>query len=146
MQAVLLVGIQATGKSSFYRARFVDTHVRINLDMLRTRSREARLLQFCCETRQPFVVDNTNVTRAERAVYIAAAREVSMGVVGYYFESAIEPALARNAGREADRFVPERGVRGTHARLELPRLEEGFDELHYVRLSDGAFEIEGWRA
>ncbi len=36
VQAILFSGIQATGKSSFYRERFFHTHVRINLDMLRT--------------------------------------------------------------------------------------------------------------
>lgn len=30
MQAVILVGLQASGKSSLYRERFFTTHVRIN--------------------------------------------------------------------------------------------------------------------
>ena len=33
MEMVLFVGIQATGKPSFYLERFFRTHVRINLDM-----------------------------------------------------------------------------------------------------------------
>ena len=37
MQVVILIGIQGSGKSTFCRKRFFDTHVRINLDMLRTR-------------------------------------------------------------------------------------------------------------
>jgi len=40
MQAVIFMGIQATGKTSFYRERFADTHIRISLDMLRTTQRE----------------------------------------------------------------------------------------------------------
>ena len=40
MEMVLFVGIQATGKSSFYLERFFRTHVRINLDMLKTHHRE----------------------------------------------------------------------------------------------------------
>ena len=36
MEAVLFVGLQASGKSTFYRERFFRTHVRINLDMLKT--------------------------------------------------------------------------------------------------------------
>jgi predicted kinase len=35
MQAVILVGIQAAGKSPFYRERFFGSHVRISLDLLR---------------------------------------------------------------------------------------------------------------
>jgi predicted kinase len=35
MEAVIFVGIQGSGKSTFYNERFVDTHIRINLDMLK---------------------------------------------------------------------------------------------------------------
>ena len=45
MEMVLFIGIQATGKSSFYLERFFRTHVRINGDMLKTRHREELLIQ-----------------------------------------------------------------------------------------------------
>ena len=61
MEAVILIGIQATGKSTFYKEYFYDTHVRINLDMLKTRRREDILLQACIQAKQSFVVDNTNI-------------------------------------------------------------------------------------
>jgi hypothetical protein len=38
-QAVIFVGMQASGKTSFYRQRFFETHLRISLDMARTRQR-----------------------------------------------------------------------------------------------------------
>ena len=78
MEAVIFVGLQGAGKSTFYRERFFATHLRINLDMLKTRHREGRFLQACIETRQPFVVDNTNPTRAERQVYIEAAKQAGL--------------------------------------------------------------------
>lgn len=37
MEAIVFVGIQAAGKTSFYRERFFRTHIRLSLDMLRTR-------------------------------------------------------------------------------------------------------------
>ena len=74
--------------------------------MLKTRNREARLLKFCCETQQPFVVDNTNPTRADRLRYISSAKEAGMLLIGYDFESSIEPALNRKADREKERQVP----------------------------------------
>ena len=40
MELILLIGIQASGKSTFFKRRYCDTHVRINLDMLKTRHRE----------------------------------------------------------------------------------------------------------
>ena len=145
MQCVLFIGLQATGKSSFFQRRFVDTHVRLNLDMLRTRHREAVLLKACLDTRQPFVVDNTNPTRDDRRRYIDAARAARFGVAGYFFESRIDDALRRNAARM--RQVPERGVRATGLRLQRPALDEGFDALAFVRLVEATadFQVEDWR-
>lgn len=145
MEAILLCGIQATGKSTFCKQRLFNSHVRINLDMLRTRHREAILLRACIAAGQPFVVDNTSPTRADRQPYITAARAAGFRVVGYYFESRIGDALARNDARAAAEQVPGRGIHGTHARLELPRRDEGFDELHYVRITTTGFEILPWQ-
>lgn len=39
----------------------------INLDTLKTRNRERILLAACLEAKQPFVLDNTNLTREVRA-------------------------------------------------------------------------------
>ena len=47
MEAVIFVGIQGSGKTTLYRERFFDTHVRISLDMVRTREREQLLLAAC---------------------------------------------------------------------------------------------------
>src|SRR6516164_1171756 len=99
MEAVLFIGVQASGKSTFYRERFFATHVRINLDMLKTRHRERRFLEVCLETRQPFVVDNTNPTRTQRQVYITAAKQAGFRVKGYYFQSKIEDCQSRNEQR-----------------------------------------------
>ena len=41
MEAVIFTGIQASGKSTFFKERFFDTHVRINLDMLDSKSGKA---------------------------------------------------------------------------------------------------------
>lgn len=145
-ELVLFCGIQATGKSSFYVARFLHTHVRLNLDVLRTRHRERVLLDACLGCGQSVVIDNTNPTPSERAVYIEAARAAGFTVIGYYFASQVAAALARNAGRPEAQRVPDRGVRGTAARLVHPRVAEGFDALHYVRLdAERGFVVEVWR-
>ncbi len=142
MEAVVFVGLQASGKSSFYKERFFATHVRISLDLLRTRNRERRLLALCLETQQPFVIDNTNPTREERAKYIDAAKSAKYSVVGFYFRSKAEDCLARNQQR-TDR-VPDVGLLSTAKKLELPTLEEGFDTLKYVRLTEAGFVVEEW--
>src|SRR5262245_36568624 len=83
MEAVILCGAQGSGKTTLYRDRFLETHARVSMDLLRTRAREARFLQLCLETRMPFVVDNTNPSTADRARYIEPARAAGFRVIGY---------------------------------------------------------------
>jgi predicted kinase len=146
MEAVILCGIQGSGKSTFCRERLFHTHVRINLDMLQSRHREVLLLTACLNARQSFVIDNPNPTREERARYIAPARAAGFKVVGYYFESKIGDALARNELRGPGQRVPERGLRGTHSRLQVPARKEGFDALYHVRFGaePNEFEVEAF--
>ena len=145
MEAVIFIGLQAAGKSSFYKERFFDTHVRINLDMLKTRHREILLLRACLTMQQRFVVDNTNPTLAERARYISPARSAGFRIIGYYFQSKVQDCLARNERREPWARVPAKAIAGTYTKLQLPSLAEGFDALHYVRTDDGGrFLVEGW--
>lgn len=146
MESIIFIGIPACGKSTFFRYRFFDTHVRINLDMLRTRHREARLLQTCLETGQAFVVDNTNATAELRAKYLKAAKDTGFRVVGYYFQSRIEECLRRNAERNEAQRIPEKGILAMYRTLEIPSYDEGFDALQYVTLSpNGGFCVEEWR-
>ena len=143
MHAVLFIGIQGSGKSTFYRERFFETHVRLSLDLLRTRHRERLLLAACLAARQAFVIDNTNVRIEQRAVYLQAAHGAGFRTSGYYFVTDLQAALRRNAAREGLRKIPVAGVIGTFKRLEPPRLEEGFDELFTVAIDDGgAFVVQ----
>lgn len=143
MEAVIFAGIQASGKSSFYREHFFDTHLRINLDMLKTRHCEAILLRACIEAKQPFVVDNTNPSAEERAKYIEIAHADGFRLIGYYFRSPVKEALARNARRTGKARVPEKGIFGTYKRLQVPNLEEGFDLLYHVHIDGtGRFVVE----
>lgn len=146
MEAVIFIGIQGAGKSTFYKERFFATHLRINLDMLKTAHREKRFLEVCIETRQPFVVDKTNPTRVERRRYIEAAKQAGFRVIGYYFQSKVEVCKRRNEQRSEGERIPLQGILGTAGRMELPKIEEGFDELLYVR-SDEAnrFVVEEWK-
>jgi len=145
--ALLLIGIPATGKSSFCRHYLFESHVRINRDQLKTRYREHLLLDACLCGRQPFVVDNTNVSRSVRAPFITLAKRNGFRVIGYYFSSKLDEALERNRLRHGDARIPDKGVAGMAGRLQLPDLSEGFDELWYVRMDgSGGFICEEWCA
>jgi predicted kinase len=145
MQAIIFIGIQATGKTTFYQQNFLNTHVRISLDLLKTRHREMAFLNTCLQTQQKFVVDNTNPTIEDRERYMALAKGSQFEVIGYYFESKIRGALDRNKQRSGRQQIPEPGILGTYNKLELPSYQEGFDQLYYVRInSDGQFSVESW--
>lgn len=145
MEAVIFIGIQGSGKSSFYHERFFRTHVRINLDMLKTKHRLGVLFNACLEVRQPFVLDNTNITREVRAPLIAQSKNAGFRVVGYYFRSDIASALARNNERLDAARIPDRGVLGTYKKLEIPQRAEGFDALYYVQIDPaGSFQVQEW--
>ena len=136
MQAIIFCGLQAAGKSSFYKTYFFNTHIRINLDMLHTRRREDLLLAACIEMKQPFVVDNTNPSVKERAKYVSLARDAGFEVVCYYFSEGLEACLARNAERDVSQQIPVKGVLATYYKFQVPLFEENFHKLYHVRLAD----------
>jgi predicted kinase len=145
MQAVIFIGIQASGKSTFYKERFFNTHIRINLDMLKTRNREDILLEACLRAKQPFVVDNTNPTVESRAKYIQAANIANFRIEAYYFESTLQEATLRNMTRTGKAQVPSHAVAITYRRLQPPTHEEGFDAVYRVRLlPSGEFLVDDW--
>ena len=145
MERIIFIGIQATGKSEFYKHWFYNTHIRINLDMLKTRNKEKILVDACFEAKQPFVVDNTNPTVADRKKYIDIAKSKKYKIVGYYFSSNINEAIERNEKRTGKAKVPVAAIRSTYSKMELPVYGEGFNELYYVQIKDNDFTIEEYK-
>jgi predicted kinase len=133
MELVLFIGIPGSGKSTFYAQKFLDTHVRINRDMLRTEAREKILIEACLRAKQPFVLDNTNVTAEKRAPYIKQANAANFRVVGYFFDCPVEEALKRNEGRAGKARVPKVAIYAMAKKLEVPQLSEGFEKLFRVK-------------
>jgi len=142
MECVIFIGIQASGKSTFYKEKFFKTHMRINLDMLRTRNREDIFLAASVKAKQPFVVDNTNPTIAAREKYIRIAREYGFKVIGYHFEPDYSLSYERNKVRQGREQVSEIGIKSTLKKLQKPMYNEGFDELYSVKSSAGIFSVE----
>lgn len=141
-EAAIFVGIQASGKSTFYRQRLFDTHVRISLDMLHTRRREQLLVAACLEAGQSFVIDNTNPSPEDRARYIEPARREDFRVVAYFFETSLADAIGRNKLRPGKQNIPIPGIHLAFSKLKAPALSEGFDAIYTVRIAgDGEFVV-----
>ena len=143
-QMILLMGIPGSGKSTFATTNVQPDFVRISQDVLRTRSRVDSALAEALRERRNIVIDNTNVMRKERERFIVPARQVGYRVTGYYFQSIIEDCLSRNAQRSGTARIPALGVVARAKALELPSYDEGFDELHYVSISETGFEVKAW--
>ena len=145
MEIILFIGLQASGKSTFYHHFFDKTHLHLSMDMLKTRYRENIFLHACIKGKQNVVVDNTNPTTKERERYIQLFSEAGFKIVAYYFELKLDECLARNAKRNGKKCIPEVGLKGTFNKLELPQYDEGFDEIYYVKMVDNEFCIEKWK-
>ncbi len=151
MELVVFVGLQGSGKSTFYRQRFASSHVHVSKDNFPSaRSRDRRqmaLLREALELGHSVVVDNTNPTAEERARLISLGRATGSRIVGYYFESRIGDALERNRSREGKARVPDVAIFATAKKLERPSYAEGFDELFQVCLDpSGGFTLAAWHS
>lgn len=142
----LLMGIPASGKTTFFRRVLADGPVEhVSLDVLGTRTRERAAFQAALAARRSVAVDDTDVTRKQRAGWLAAAKAAGYRTVGLFFRSVLADCLARNEAREGKAKLKRLALLGMSARLELPSREEGFDRLFFVRIVDGLFEIEPWK-
>ena len=136
---VIFTGIPASGKSTFYKEFFFNSHIRISLDLLNTRNKEGKLLQYCFETQSKVVIDNTNVTKESRKKYIEYALHNKYKVIGYYFDSSVQDCLERNKNRKDS--INEIGIKTKYKELEKPLFEEGFNTIFMVKMLGQKFEV-----
>jgi len=142
---VILMGLQGSGKSTFYRQFLSDEFVRVNLDTLKTRNKEAELVEECLAKGTSFAVDNTNPAKADRQRYIPVAREHGYKVVGYFMESKLKDCMERNEKRQGKEKIPRTAIAATSNKLEMPSYEEGFDELYFVKNDGVTMTVSEWR-
>jgi predicted kinase len=150
MEMVVLIGLQASGKSTFYRQRFAETHALVSKDLLRNNKNPARrqtqLIEDALQAGRSLVVDNTNATREERVELARLGHGHGAMVTGYYFEPRLKRSLELNARREGKARVPDVAVFATMKRLVRPSYGEGFDQLFHVRaVDDMGFDVSDWK-
>jgi predicted kinase len=141
MEIIIFCGIQASGKTTFYKEHFFKTHLRISLDQLHTRNKEQVFINACFSVQQRFVIDNTNPTKEERSKYITAAKTHKYKVIGCFFKTNINDAIHRNSQRIGKENIREVGIRATNNKLEPPTFSEGFDELYLVEIVGDGFDV-----
>lgn len=101
---MIFVGLPGAGKSHFYRARFANTHALVSKDLMSNgrRSKTWRQTEKAREILRNggnVVIDNTNISRVERAALLEVARECGARATAYYFDVSRDDCRARNATR-----------------------------------------------
>jgi predicted kinase len=136
VRVVVLCSLPGAGKSSWCAANLEQTHVVVSKDRMksarRKQDRQARELRAALAAGSSVVVDNTNLTVADRAAIVVIAQEFGAPVGAILVEAPLATCLERNAARVGTACVPEGILRGMARRLEPPTLAEGFVEVRIV--------------
>jgi predicted kinase len=146
LECVILVGMPAAGKTTFFRQYLAATHRHVSKDLWPNASsrdrRQRRVLDEALGQAASVCVDNTNATAADRAPIIAIAHAHGASLVGYFFDVTTRQAVARNAERQGRQKVANVAIFTVAKRLQPPTLAEGFDQLFRVTLNeDRTFKV-----
>jgi predicted kinase len=143
MEVAILIGLQASGKTTFYRTHLAATHDHVSKDNFpRARNRQNRQLSLIADSLaagRNVAVDNTNPSPAEWAPLIDVAHAYSATAVAYWFPVDVETSIARNAARPEP--VPDVGLFATLSRLRRPTATDGFSRIYSVVANAGSFTV-----
>ena len=147
MELIVFVGLQASGKSTFFRERFAGTYQHVSKDLFphnrNKNRRQEQLLRAALSAGRSVIVDNTNPRPEDRRPLVRLGHEHGAKVLGYFFEASVRECLRRNEMREGKARVPDVAIYATVEKLVAPTIVEGFDELFCVRLNGFAYEVHG---
>jgi len=131
-EAIIFIGLQGSGKTTYFLDHFAATHAHISRDVQQTAERETAFIRECLHSGRSFVVDDTNATRAVRARYIREAKAAGFTVLCYFFDTPVRMAIGRNNHRKDKKPIPVPAILRTAKRLEQPSVEEGADEIRTI--------------
>ncbi|MGW7132393.1 AAA family ATPase [Streptomyces bobili] len=143
----VLVGLQASAKSTFYAQRLSGRYALVSKDLFprgakNKQWRQMSLVEDHLAAGRSVAVDNTNPSPQEWGPLVEAAHARGATVTAYWFPPDVAGSLRRNAAREGRARVPDIGVLATLKRLREPSPADGFDAVREVRLDGrGGFEI-----
>lgn len=133
---IVFVGLQAAGKSTFFRTQLAATHVHVSKDLMgnaRNRDeRQVRMIEEAFLAGRSVAIDNTNPTPLVRAPLIALGRRYSARVVALFFESIVNDAVIRNRTRVGKARVPDVTIYVAARKIVPPSVGEGFDEVRVL--------------
>ena len=105
-ETVILVGLQGSGKSTYFQAHLAATHVLVSGDVQGSIQKQMETVRNCLNQQRSFAVDNTNLTRTARAPFIDLAKQAGYRVSARYFEVPVRVAIGRNNYRRDKKPIP----------------------------------------
>jgi predicted kinase len=132
-EAVIFVGLQGAGKTTYFTQHFADTHVHISRDVQKTTERELALFRNCLDSGKSFVIDDINATRASRAKLVRESKAAGYVVNAYFFDTPTRTAIGRNNYRRDKKPIPVPAILRAAKTLESPTVEEGFDHVVTIK-------------
>ncbi|KPV76179.1 uncharacterized protein RHOBADRAFT_42507 [Rhodotorula graminis WP1] len=173
-EVVIFVGPPGVGKTTFFKTHFAPKgYVHVNQDTLKTRQACLAAVRRALTASPPksVVVDNTSPSASVRAEYVDLVRSLNVPGAGgavpvpvpvrvrcVYFTAPLELAMhnsvyralhepedASGSGRRRE-VLPLAAFLGYKSRLEVPRLDEGFDDLKHVhfKFSGSPDQLARW--
>jgi predicted kinase len=147
MELIIFVGLQGSGKSTFYNTYFAATHEYVSKDLLsnnrKPQRRQMQLIEEALEQQLSVVVDNTNPTPEVRKPLLEIGHLYGATVTGYFFKAEVKQCIERNRQRTGKAKVPLVAIYATAKKLQQPTYAEGFDALYTVEIADnGTFDVQ----
>jgi predicted kinase len=141
-----MIGLQASGKTTFCRQVLAADHVVVSKDAFpnarHRQRRQLRLISDALAEGRSVAVDNTNPSPQEWQPLIDVARANGAAPVGYWFPPDLAATRQRNAIREGRARVPDVGLYATLKQLRRPTRTDGFDRLYLVGFDgEGGFDV-----
>src|SRR3954469_11703519 len=111
LECVIMVGLPGAGKSTYAR-RAYPHHAYISKDAFPSSARDKQArqdaaLRAALASGRSALVDNTNVTPADRAAIAGIARGFGAAVTVVFVDASTREAVARNEGRSGKAKVPK---------------------------------------
>lgn len=141
---IMLVGIPASGKSSYAKENYKDYKI-YSSDKLREKlfnnvndqTHNDELFRYIhkniikdLQNGINVVYDATNIYSRNRKSFLNKLFNINCNKICIVFNVDIDKCKLRNSTRE--RKVPEKVIDKMYNKMELPSIEEGFDEIYYI--------------
>ena len=135
-ELIILVGMQASGKSTFCK-NYLSDYFRINQDTLKTKKKCFSICQMQMENeKKKIVIDNTNGQVETRKIYIDLAQKYDYKVRIFLFKTSREICNHMNVFREVSgerKRVPDIAYNMYKSKYTQPSLQEGYDTILEIK-------------